>query len=366
MKELVFYNCIINERNIHFFDDKGLPGIIDLDTNRMRYMPGITNFRCQPWDMSIFHQGKIYAVSVSGKDLMVYDLDKAKCEYFFLGCDENPWGNFISIFAKNQEVFIFPTSKRAIRVFNIEKKEIKIINNCEIENTDYSCSCNIDDEIWLVPRNGKQILVFNMVTKVFNSMESDLEIKNCVHAIHRKGKIYILNKFGGIYVWDIKGKKMDCFLAEQGQEKSAYGRIIYAGKRFILLPSLADNIQIIDMDKKEKTIYRDYPKDFGYSTRKWSKYYGYCEDENYIYFAMRSANYILKIDKNTGNIDWVKPILSEKEKYQCIVSYSVMLISEQQLSLDELLKNVKKRQGYVGNDNIIHSGEKIWRDITVE
>ena len=63
------------------------------------------------------------------------------------------------------------------------------------------------------------------------------------------------------------------------------------------------------MKEKDVKKINNWPKDiiFNNNRQKWSKFYGYCEDKKYYYFANRVINYYLRIDKQSGQFIWTKP-----------------------------------------------------------
>ena len=98
-------------------------------------------------------------------------------------------------------------------------------------------------------------------------------------------------------------------------EEESMCRMVYAGKKLIVLPLLAEEIKILDLSTDEVEIYHDYPENFlYYDISGWSKYYGLCEDDIYYYFAMRRENYLLRIKKVDGSLSWIKPNIVFKEE----------------------------------------------------
>lgn len=88
-------------------------------------------------------------------------------------------------------------------------------------------------------------------------------------------------------------------------------------------------------------------------------YYGYCEDEAYYYYAARSSDYVLKIDKKTGLIRWIRVVYPEKEEMAqyIILNYNKFCEEDMILGLDKLfsIKNTTEKENI--SDCV---GFKIW------
>lgn len=199
-------------------------------------------------------------------------------------------------------------------------------------------------------------------------------IENLVDAIYIDENIYFLNWFGSIYKWDLKQKQIEIIetLKTEPDETKSVSKIIYAGNKLIVFPSLGEDINILDVSTYERKIYQGYPSDFMYQEKKWSKFYGYCEDDQYFYFAMRSANYVLKVDKQSGEFIWLKPNIPTSETIQKVQSLflketaRIKLImgkthfSEKTLKITELIKMDLKSNG---NNRSTLVGSKIYKEI---
>ena len=76
---------------------------------------------------------------------------------------------------------------------------------------------------------------------------------------------------------------------------------------------------------------------------------------------MRSANYILTINKRDGIEKWVKAKLSSYEEYKKVYfSYNRKLLCETEYSIEDILSYMKKEYVEKQCRKNISKGEKIW------
>lgn len=91
------------------------------------------------------------------------------------------------------------------------------------------------------------------------------------------------------------------------------------------------------------------------------KYYGYCENSKFYYFAMHSGNYILSIEKESGKEKWLKPIriLEKRAIYNRNNHWKSVC------ELKELLWEISKLKEITTNNKAIGliTGKKIWEEV---
>lgn len=311
--------------------------------------------------------GKIYALDSEGDNLLIFDLDKGNCQYIWLGCAREPKVNFAAFERYGTCYYIFPKYDNKVLVYDIEKN--KITKTCKYINgkQEIQCACREENNVWILPKNTGRIYCFHLTDMEVQIYKLEVVLQNCVHAVFYGGYVYVLEKFGSVYRWDIKKALLQTVLKAGDDGKETMSRILYAGNKLILLPAYAKDIRILDLTAKEVQVYLDYPKDFFYYNTNWLKYYGYCEDEEYYYFAMCAGNYMLMVKKKTGEILWKRPILDilGEKVAQLLNNSGEYLFQEGALEIKDLLKLERKNSisGYgadVGRrvyENICSQGE---------
>ena len=94
----------------------------------------------------------------------------------------------------------------------------------------------------------------------------------------------------------------------------------------------------------------------------WSKFHGYCEDEDHYYCAMRSMNFFLTIDKRSGKERWIKPQLPLKEEHRkTYVTYKKELLIEREGVVEALIDYLCNEKKDSQNKNCDFAGDQIWK-----
>lgn len=313
MKNFLFSNCILIQNRL--FSEGilgGIPVLMDLDSGIIdvcslgnRFVFSIKNTVVDFFDS---FENKVYALDSGEDQLVIWDLEKKSCHAVFLGCSHKTWINFAALERVEQNYYIFPKYENRVLIYHIDTNEItETLGDWEIK--EIQCTCRVNNSVWILPKDSDVMYCYDLderKSKVYNLKKM---IRNCVHAIYHDGCIYILNMCGEIYQWDIDKtvlRVITC-LETISNEIEYMSRIVYAGNKLILLPAYGENIYIVDMTTGQAEIYRAYPDDFYYYHTGWLKYYGYCENKEYYYFALCAGNYLLKIEKISGELIWIKP-----------------------------------------------------------
>ncbi len=313
-EKLLFSNCTIVNEELFFVETQhGLPAKINPGNGEVSYCGVMENFILKTGDS--LHDirtigNRIYALEMSGKNVICFDLENLRCQYIPLNCSYRRWGNFVGFEYYDSCIYIFPRYENKVCIMDVNTNEMTEISGYFEGIEGLQCSCRVGDEVWLIPNAGNVIGRYNLSNGKIEVYKLNKKIENGIYAVCIKGSIYILNLFGIIYIWNIHDMELSEITAletEHLNEKSM-SIMVYAGNKLIILPSLAEDIKILDLRTGRVEVYHDYPEDFFYyDIEGWSKYYGLCEDDNFYYFAMRKENYLLKICKQDGRLLWVKP-----------------------------------------------------------
>lgn len=315
MKRFVCTNCaLLNDGLFMIGSLGGLPAIMNLDNGRIKYYGWMDGFVAENKSVVIdyleIYQNKMYALDSYGNSLIIFDLESSHYKYVALNCHQYDLINFAAFERCGLDYYIFPKYGDKILVFDLEKNTITEIAGYLEDNNEIQCVCRVNNDLWILPQNADIICCFNLNTKKNQKFKLNRTIKDCVHAVYKEGSIYILNMFGIIYIWDIEKKDLKEIMAAETEHDDRYtmSRIIYAGNSLILLPARGSDIKIYDLQKEKVSIYHEYPEDY-FDETTWYRFYGYCDDEEYYYFAMCAGSYLLRIDKQTGRLIWTKPLI---------------------------------------------------------
>lgn len=362
MKRFVFSNCTMAHNDLFLIGMMGgLLAQMSPDSGEIRYYDIMKEFAMKEKTVIVdfldFYQNKIYALDSKEDNLVIFDMENSQCQYISLECSHQPWLNFVAFERYGSNYYIFPKYENIILVFDIEKSSIRretdYLNNID----EVQCACRVGNSVWLLPKGANVIYCYHLDNKSTEVYELNNRIEDCVHAIFDGEYIHILNKYGIIYRWDIKQKELqeNVVLETKHCKEESMSRIIHAGNQLILLPAWGNDIKILDIETKKVEVYHDYPNDFLFQ-RETFKFYGYCENEKYYFFAQCFGNYFLKIEKQSGEFVWVKPVIDSLGG-RAIELLRNRIFYESDLELTDLFKiNITDK---CGTDRT-YIGEKIY------
>lgn len=332
-RESLFPTCALVQGKLFSVTSfKRNPILGDLHTGKITLLRDLVNYDSTfAVDNMVCLGDNVFVLELNGKRLMKYNVIEKKCTYININCDKKGWGNFATIGCEGKSLYIFPiytdglikvdlkTSKvKKEKALYSRMQDYKINRKAQEEFTYFWRGCQFGNIVWLFPRKGNLVIAYDMETDTWQEYELSIAIENCEHVIEYTDKLYILSSKGKIYRWGMKDELVeeiaDCSNSET--DSTTFSRIAVTNKRIFLFPALGKDIFFIDLNTGKINKYSDYPADFRYcGPEGWSKYYGYCEDEEYYYFAMRSTNYILTLNKREGKVEWLKPKLPSYEEY---------------------------------------------------
>lgn len=352
------------------------PIIIDSDGSRMMLINNVSGYKMLSADHMLNDGEHVIALETNGKRLMRYNREEGTCYYYEINCGKEEWGNYAASAIYENKIYIFPRyADEVIKVhLDTEKTEHRpgLSLNITYEGDNQqegSCFWNglqVDHYVWLFQEKGKQAVSYNLCNEVWTIYELPLCINECVHVLLYHDLFYILSAEGKIFVWNRSENNMellaDCNVQKKDEER--FSRLAVTDKNIFVLPCIGKDIYIVDPNTKNIKIYSDYPKDFRYcAPETWSKYFGYCENQTDYYFAMRSANYILCVNKRNGKERWIQPETPCIEEYYDVLKmYSQNILDEKCWSLDELISCIKNDISPECRNQEL-AGRKIWNDI---
>lgn len=303
-------------------------------------------------DRLILDENTIYKLEIAGKRILVCNLEDKACRYVEIGCYYQDWGNFAG-FAKYEDyIYIFPRFLRDITKVSTSNWEVfkvkqPYLYDYDIGNEEevFFCSVQRDHDMWLFSRSKRIVIQYDMRDDSICLKYLPEEIQFCIDVVTEKNDFYILDTNNVVFKWNVESNSVDLQWENSNlyQLDMKFGKLLVTKNKFVVMPSLGADILIIDRKTKEMIVNKAYPCDFQYlASPKWTKYISYCEDCEYFYFPMRSANYILTINKETGSLAWHKPHFLDKEKYAAYLDYEQKVIIEKKWEIEEFLNYIKK------------------------
>lgn len=352
---------------------------MNLDTYEMTYVKEIENANIFEGDLADGIEvvnDKIYQLGIQGDSVYEIDIDNQNCKRIKIDCHSASWGNYAAYAHFGQDIFVFPSNrKKIVRISTITRTveyDSKLYDQIEqyyvkngYEPKNIINGCKVDELMWLITEDGKIVVSYNLENREMILYELPIQVDNCQQIVHYNQKFYLLQGNGKIYVWDTEKIWLLFDIESKYKKNDEYFRMAITEKNIYVLPSLGENIMLYNMDSCKLKKIDNYPKDFFYCVPKgWSKFYGYCETIEWYYFAMRSTNYMLTINKVSGEVKWIKPIFPTiDEDVEAQKGNSVSLYCEEEWNLESYLQIVYFKEGKSGVYSSNNNGEVIWKAV---
>lgn len=274
----------------------------------------------------------IFAVDASGAWIAETKIEDKSIVYHDLQCYEK---RFAGICLYEKKIFFFFRDETEVMIFDSSSKEIEkhmldIPYNCERDI--FEASCFGGDHVLLFNSEMKIYARYSLKDNIIESVKSLPSIGKISCATYVNGKLYILS---GNTVYEMTETAKSIVSVN---DKALFTKLCITKNHIWMLPGLGEDILIYSMEDGQYTRYNDYPEDYEYSVPKgWWKFIGSCGDAQYIYWVMRSNNYILRIDRESGQGSWINPLI--KNPSLAVKQYldKRQLVSEGICSLEQYL-----------------------------
>lgn len=343
VETIIFRECINLNKKLYFWESSTItPMLIDLEQEKSSILE-ISNreeFRGEPFDLMTSIESKIYSLERSGVYMCEYSTDTKLVRYIKIDCQWRGDGNFALMQHDAKNIFIFDR-KHGVTIYDTVTDRIEKIPY-PIAVDEVITGCKYKDEFFLFPKAGDQALRFDVKQKKWCIVKMGAPLVCVIHAVAGQKSIYILNEDGLIIEWDTRNQWNEINVAKSFYNADkAVSRICLTKDDFVVLPSVEDEILIIDKESLEMTIYKEYPQNFKYSNNIWTRYWGYCENNQEYFFACRTSSYVLKISKETAEFSWIPSEINENLFFEYKQKFPV--IHEKPRYLDFFIDRVSKQ-----------------------
>ena len=378
----IFSTCIhILGKIFSFTTFNRIPIMVDPNTGEINIIDDLINYDSSfAADHMIGFEKDIFVLELNGKRLMKFNIDDRKCTYFNIECNKKNFDNYAAFAEYGRNLYIFPIF--ADRIIKIDLDTRKTKNFGELyskihsqykgleskENfTYFICGCQMKNIMWLFQKKGNVVIAYNMEDDTWKEYRISKKICNCIHAIYTNQMIYILDSTGKVYCWNMIDESVELFAdCSNGKNNvNTFSRIIVTEKKTLVLPLFGKDIFCIDMYTKQMEKYDEYPMEFKYfEPEGWSKFYGFCEDYEHYYFAMRSTEFMLSLNKEEGKLKWIRIKLPLYREYLKIyMKYNRYVVNEMKYGSNDLqtflnIENIDNNK----NVNLL-TGNQIWKEI---
>lgn len=282
-------------------------------------------------------ENKIYMVDMAGRWIAETDFDDGDIVYHQINCNTNSVGNYVFIGVYDNKIIIFRKKEPSFCVFNMLTKEVEV-NSLDVRDTDmvFDTGCIYDHNVYLFSGNKKKYIVFSLSLGKILKQEK-LPIKSlALYCVIENRKIFLLSENT---IYDVLN---NFEIVATIDENELATKICFSQNRIYFLPGIGEKIFVYSYENKDHFVLEDYPDDYEYHIKKnWGKFVGKIETDRYIYWNMRSNNYILRIDKFSDEIKWISPRIEDVDmflKKSYFDKYSV--INEQIYTLSDYINHI--------------------------
>ncbi|WP_312430325.1 CDP-glycerol glycerophosphotransferase family protein [Lacrimispora sp.] len=372
-ENILYSDCSITENNLYFYllSTKALMKY-NLFTREVSFVSGlnIEYYGISNIDTMISDNENLFMLDISGKYLIKCILKTNQYEYIDISCNKDEYWNFAALAKYENKIFVFPRLADAVVVIEVNSQNVyrqtALYQDIKsIYNTPpfFSCGIHNKNEMWLINERGKIIVKYMLDSEEYKIYYLPNFIERCINATLSGTTIYLLGALGKIYLWKIGASDVEEIVNLKSAD-AEYARIIVVNETAFILPHFGKNILKLNTKTKDIQVFDDYPKDFKYQLpTNWAKYWNYCEDIYYIYFAMQSANYMLCVNKRNECIEWRKITLptDEEQIEYCKTNYK--MLDEKGISLAGYLAWLVRERHSINILATSDVGENIWKRI---
>lgn len=365
-----FFSCLIKNNELYFCISGNLMKV-NLSDLHMKFLINLEQDISFTDEMIVVNE-MLYMLDFSGKYLVVFNFETNDYVKFSIGCNGDVGINYICFFKYDNKLIIVPRYKQCVIEFDLISNSIyenyTIHNQLKKNNIKcllWSAGTYYANFLWLTSHTENLLIRYDLETNNITIYKLSEEINRILDVFVFDNKVYLLDIFGNVFCW-ISEKEMLVKIFSVESFENEYGKIIVNESNIFLFPKYGDSILFFDRKSNKKEIYSEYPYDFSYKEFPglW-KYYSYCEDEEFYYFAMLAGNYMLCVSKKKKVFHWLKfylPTEEERIKFYSLQQKTKFLENEIALkSFCELITSEDFKSNQIVNTNMI--GVSIWNKI---
>lgn len=328
MKEVNFQSCVILDNQAWFITVDNCFMRMDINTGQTHFVMFKENvpFYNVINSMLVFGN-QIYWVDQNGEKLRSYDVNSEICKaYEIKDIKQQNYIAFSLITKWKDTIILIPKYTDKILFFNIQEECFTEIRNIykEYVHTDDSGyvehAFSTDEHIFIFLADNQTVLKYSTNTGQISALDRKDLNRKIVSSYWHKNVLYVVNRDGSVWAVDEKFELVKDF-STSDHEFKGYSELLVADDKLILFPSTEKDIIMINIEngKREQLI---VPDDLMYKDSKWSKYTGYMEQQDFFLVPNRISNYVLMINKNNFDVQWIKPFLADITEVAKYVAHS--------------------------------------------
>lgn len=364
-ERLLFSNCVLSENRLWYISNQGYLMYMDMITGKASYARIKNN---EKWikhpvsDPMYAVEGCVYWIDQFGRAVHEYNIQLEEYYLYELPVSERLDTCYAGVFMYAGKMYMFPKKTRQLILFDLYNKEVTVqddlFNDFLAQESRlnklplyYAVQC--ENLIYIFLADMETVWEVNLRNYIHRTLRLPQKITNISHSFFINNKMYILDSNGNVYVWNIERNEL-CGIYECPQRELSFSRMIATKHKMFMLPAISEKILIMDLRDKIALETDSYPDDLKYRESNWNKYWGYTEDEQYVWFATRISNYMLVINKEKEKIEWKKMIPpTSREEYDFCKSVKRLqqkrmqqaVLQEREYGLPYLLCMISEKQG---------------------
>lgn len=314
---------------------------------------------------------KLYIVNQIGSKMLQYDIEENSFKPISIPIqfDVVNWGCF-SLFEKlGDNICLLARDLSIALLYDVKQQSFSRDTKLEemmrqqgiIESGKQNFEVVVYENIlYFIGKCTGKILLWDWQKKVlvdsFLCKEEDEWCSACID----KDYILLLSVNGTVYIYDKLSFKLVNIMNIGNKIRFSYKGIIAAQDKYFVLPSLENDIFVIDKKGSNLVHKLDVPSDF----RKycnlpdfWSKFHGIAQYKNEIWAANRMYNYYLCIDVMKDRVNWLK---IKEIALKDILDYLVVSKRELHEQINSLESFCKYENYYADKAKNSQIGDIIW------
>lgn len=314
----------------------------------------------------VYSEGEVlYAFLNKGEGLLKYNIKKNACEYIYLGLGDKNLDMCAYVTKYKDELVVIPVYEQSLLRINLVDGMVRceeIINSGEANRKFAVCEVRDEHYIFIATYEFFSILRYDLETGEVERLLENRNIKNIVEVIYEKAKLFFLTADGDVYV--IKEQKFEkIYNHSAGILEEGYAGFCVVGNKIWIMPLMAKDIIVYDMETSEKQIFACYPNKFKYNApEKMGKYPYKTKVENKIFFSMHAGNYIFTIDAENGQGQFLEAEWPDEMQDLEEINYqNAGCCDEAAISLATFICGLRKKQKV--NEGERENGKQIWKII---
>lgn len=308
-----YTDCVYYKDDIYYFlDETGIPLKENLKERRLEILTSLEGLKAIGRGSYFFtdrYGDYLVGLQMSAEKVVMIDLGDKTARAYKIFDSSYAWGNIAAAFIHQNLLLCFLKRNGILITFNLDTKEVSEARYSNKENVIFNSGIIIDDQVFLMSNNNCIMAKYSLLSGDSNEVQTEKSFDKPVEIKQIGSDIVVLEANGNLTRLSVMGEVKRDYTVDSDDCEFYRFCLTDNEKTAIILPWTGKNIYYLDMDSGELTKYDEYPDGFIYREADLrAKYGGYDSSNSCFFYANRSANYSLMIDKTSGVIEWNKQL----------------------------------------------------------